>query len=239
MVNYTDQANRLNECLSRQLGQLQRYVKSNKGQADAKKTRVPLARPPAPLLTECIQELRTLQYTDKATKITEPAMGPFEKPVSLAVFPDYNQYVKHPMDLLTVERKAKASVYGTPEDFEFDVNLIFRNCETYNARRNGDHLVAMAKYAARQFRRLFYAKMKTYPYEDPASAAVPSSTKAESNEAVSVPSAPSSSATTGSSPPNKKIKLERAAPRISITAAQVTSAVMSLGKLPALSRWWR
>ena len=87
---YMEQANRLNECLTRQLDQLARYVKTSKGASDRLRSVQPvvLPRPPPALLLSVVAELRSLKYTDKATKITEPAMGPFEKPVSLAVFPD-------------------------------------------------------------------------------------------------------------------------------------------------------
>ena len=113
---YLDQANRLNDCLTRQLDQLARYVRTSKGASDRLRSVQPvvLPRPPQALLASLIQELRALKYTDKATKITEPAMGPFEKPVSLAVFPDYMQFIQEPMDLQSVERKVNANLYATP-----------------------------------------------------------------------------------------------------------------------------
>ena len=214
---YMEQANRLNEYLTRQLDQLARYVKSSKGASDRLRSVQPvvLPRPPPALLTSIVAELRALKFADKATKITEPAMGPFEKPVSLAVFPDYSQYVPEPMDLQAVERKATANLYATPEDFEYDINLIFRNCEVYNARRGGDHLVAMAKYGARQFRRLFYARMREF--EDPSSVPPPK-----------VEPVASSSRNESGPPAAKKIKISAAgvsrgksAPRISITASMM------------------
>ena len=118
------------------------------------------------------------------------------------------------MDLQSVERKVKAGTYETPEDFEYDMSLVFRNCETYNAQRKGDHLVSMAKFGAKQFRRLFALRMRTF--EDPASV----TTKEEQNELDAA------------SPANKKIKVEgggaattgKVVPRISITAARITSA---------------
>lgn len=92
-------------------------------------------------------------------------MGPFEKPVSLVAFPDYTQFVQSPMDLHTVERKVKGAAYSTPEDFEYDMLLIFQNCITYNSARKTDHLVSMAKFGMKNFRKLFGAKMK--PFDDP------------------------------------------------------------------------
>lgn len=143
-------------------------------------------------------------------------MAPFEKPVSLEAYPDYLQYVQTPMDLQTIERKVNSDAYETPEDFEYDCILVFKNCEAYNAARKGEHLVAMAKYAAKQFRRIFPLRMKSF--EDP------SSSIEEHSEA------------TGDD--GKKVKTEagagiakmRAVPRISITAAQVSSAQAQAAK---------
>ena len=92
-------------------------------------------------------------------------MGPFEKPVNTAVFTDYTSIVEQPIDLQQIERRIKSNGYPTPEDFEYDIQLIFKNCETYNATRNGQHLIAMAKYGARKFRMLFYNKLKAQLYE--------------------------------------------------------------------------
>lgn len=235
---YVEQANRLGECLSQQLDQLARYIKSSKGASDRLKAQatvssLKLPTPPSPLLLSILQEIRSYKYTDKATKITEPAMGPFEKPVSLTVFPDYAQHVQEQMDLQQVERKTKADTYKTPEDFEYDINLIFRNCEAYNSKRNGHHLVSMAKYGARKFRQLFYNKMRAF--EDPTS--VPAlSTERSPYAAVESELSntfPDNSLSANPSAP-KRIKLEvlgvdatprgKAAPRISLTAAQVSSA---------------
>ena len=156
-----------------------------------------------------------LQPLMMTRQITEPATAPFEKPVSIEDYPDYAQIIQTPMDLQTVEKKTKAGLYETPEDFEYDMGLVFKNCETYNAARKGEHLVAMAKYGAKQFRRVFGLRMRTF--EDPSSVA----TKEEQKETASA-----------MNPSNKKIKVESAggvskgksAPRISITAAQVSSA---------------
>ena len=154
-------------------------------------------------------------------------MAPFEKPVSLEAYPDYMQYVQTPMDLQTIERKVNGDQYETPEDFEYDCTLVFKNCEAYNAARKGDHLVAMAKYGAKQFRRIFPLRMKTF--EDPSSITA----NEEQTEASAL------------TPGNKKIKLEaggvtkmKVVPRISITAAQVSSAAAlaaKAAKLPTAS----
>ena len=143
-------------------------------------------------------------------------MAPFEKPVSLEAYPDYMQYVQTPMDLQTIEKKVNSDSYETPEDFEYDCMLVFKNCEAYNAARKGEHLVAMAKFGAKQFRRIFPVRMKSF--EDP------SSTVDEQGG--------------GTGGDGKKVKAEagagiakmRAVPRISITAAQVSSAQAQAAK---------
>ena len=230
---YIDYADRLNEVLSLQLDQLARYAQSSRGKADEKKSMLPveLPQPSSPLLLSVLEEMRALTYTDKGTKITEPAMGPFEKPVSLMAFPDYTNHVQQPMDLQTIEKKCKASAYATPEDFEYDMDLMFKNCEVYNSQRGGDHLVAMARYGSKQFRRLYYSKMKGL--EDPN--ALSASEKAELLSSVQADKSTSMANVT--SPMGKKLKPEaggvskgKTAPRISITAAQVSSAALSAAR---------
>ena len=66
-------------------------------------------------------------------------MAHFEKPVSLAAFPDYAQHVQFPMDLQTVERKTKSASYGTPEDFEFDCLLQAGRGESGNRCKHCTH----------------------------------------------------------------------------------------------------
>ena len=143
--------------MSQQLDALTRYDQSPKAiQARASAGSIGrLQKPPEALLLNILTDLRALTYTDRLTKMVQPAMGPFEKPVSLTLYPNYLQFVQTPMDLDRVEKKAKAGAYATPEDFEYDVHLIFRNCEAFNAPRKTDQLVAMGKYGAKEFRKLF------------------------------------------------------------------------------------
>jgi hypothetical protein len=218
---FTDQANRLKEVLTQQLEALNRYLRSTAGEAQKKVAQTTvvnsaLPKPPIPLLQSTLDELRVLKYTDKATKITESAMGPFERPVSVATFPDYPQHVQSPMDLQTVERKVKSEAYATPEDFEYDMLLIFNNCVAYNAARKVDHMVAMGKHGLKHFRRVFANKMRIF--EDPSAAVAPSPKEMEAKRQ----SPPEGGATQG---PPKKIKLElgvsrgKSAPRISLNLA--------------------
>ena len=212
-----EQAERLDQVLSQQLDQLARYDKSTKAQTDRQKASVPqtpIQKPPIPLLLSILDEMRALKYTDNATKITEPAMGPFEKPVSLTAYPDYMQHVAEPMDLTAIDKRVKSGGYDTPEDFEYDMTLTFRNCEVYNAKRNGDHYVKMAKFAARHFRRIFCAKMRTL--EDPVAAPV----AAESGE---VAEAPAKKVKVESSSPAATGSKGKTAPRITLSSAAVNA----------------
>jgi Bromodomain len=231
---FVDQALRINECLATQLSQLARYDKSMKGESERRKamqlfnpTRITQEmilpnQPPVALFLGVIEDMRALKYTDKGTKITEPAMTPFERPVSLHDFPDYLQYVSEPIDLQTIEKKVKSNDYETPEDFECDMNTMMKNCEVYNLHRDAQHPVSMAKFAIRKFRAIFYAKIQAY--EDPSSVvqAQPHGTSADG--------AANDETERSEMPPPKKIKIDvnaskgKSIPRISISASQVASA---------------
>lgn len=134
-------------------------------------------------------------------------MGPFEKPVNLVTFPDYGQHVPTPMDLQTIERKVKAGAYLSPEDFEYDVLLIFSNCVTYNAARKTDHLVAMGKHGIKQFKRLFASKMRSF--DDPSGGSVSGGSPKESSSSTTKDpqrkAPPEGAASQG---PGKKLKLD-------------------------------
>lgn len=149
-------------------------------------------------------------------------MGPFEKPVSLATFPDYSQHVPTPMDLQTVERKVKAAGYATPEDFEYDMLLIFQNCITYNTARKTDHLVSMGKSAMKNFRKIFSAKLK--PFDDPTSISttttpIPTPVPPEAAPAAVRKEPPAGTATQG---PSKKLKIETGASRGKVAGPKIT-----------------
>ena len=231
---FCDQATRLNQVLQQQLDALNRYVKSSAGLAAQKSTRMGIStstllpKPPIPLLLSILAELRDQKYTDKMTKITEPAMANFEKPVSVAVIPDYMQYVQTPMDLQTVERKIKNVQYATPEDFEYDMILMFQNCITYNGARKVDHLVALGRFGLKAFRRIFSARMKVF--DDPLSGSNHTIPLGMSSTGISSirKDPPMGASEQG---PSKKIKIDTSvisrgknAPRISLSAATMSEA---------------
>lgn len=160
-------------------------------------------------------------------------MGPFEKPISLATFSDYPQHVQSPMDLQTVERKVKGAAYATPEDFEYDMLLIFQNCITYNTVRKADHLVSMGKSAMKNFRKIFAAKLK--PFDDPSSVStattpVPTPAPVDRTTTAVRKETPVGGAQQGAS---KKLKIDTASsrgkiagPKINIAATAVTTAAV-------------
>ena len=58
---------------------------------------------------------------------------PFKKPVNLEEVPDYTEFIKHPMDLETMEKKLESRKnYRDKDAFIKDVQLIFENAKTYN-----------------------------------------------------------------------------------------------------------
>jgi hypothetical protein len=162
-------------------------------------------------------------------------MGPFEKSVSLAAFPDYAQTITSPMDVQTVERKVKAAVYSTPEGFEYDMLLIFNNCITYNSIRKADHLVSMGKYALKNFRKIFSSKIK--PFDDPLSVTAASSPKAApvpaESAAVAVRKDPPIGVAQQGAAKKLKIDVSRgkmAAPRITLSASASAAAAAAAAR---------
>ncbi|KAL3921486.1 MAG: hypothetical protein SGILL_002724 [Bacillariaceae sp.] len=215
---YCDQAKRLGTVMQLQFDNLNRYIKSTSGQnaqkaAQAAVSTVTLTKPPVPLLLSVLKEMRELEYTDKHTKYSEPAMTHFEQPVSVMSFPDYMKIVQTPMDLQTVERRTKSGQYLTPEDFEYDMILIFQNCITYNSQRKmADHLVNIGKFGLKSFHRIFNAKMKVI--DDPSSASLETGIRKE----------PPSGADQG---PAKKAKTENSGvsrPRITLSISTISEA---------------
>jgi len=47
-------------------------------------------------------------------------------------------------------------------DFEHDVNLIFKNCEAYNVPKRNLHIVNLAKYCAKAFRKQYSARIRAF-----------------------------------------------------------------------------
>lgn len=134
------------------------------------------------------------------------------------------------MDIQTVERKVRSGLYETPEDFEFDMVLIFRNCEVYHGTKKNEHRVALGKFGAKQFRKIFTLRLRES--DDPV--VIVQSPNNEVRKDSKRMASPSSQ----NNPPVKKIKIEnttggvskgKGAPRISIAAAPISVPVENGG----------
>lgn len=164
-------------------------------------------------------------------------MANFEKPVSVAIIPDYTQYVQTPMDLQTVDRKIRNVQYTTPEDFEYDIVLMFQNCITYNSARKMNHLVALGRFGLKSFRRIFSTRMKVL--DDPSSAkSTPALGMSGSGGASSSIRKDPPTAGDASQGPSKKIKLStsgggKMAPRISLSGSTLSEAQKAVTKTKA------
>eukprot|EP00586_Coscinodiscus_wailesii_P006030 CAMPEP_0172489522 /NCGR_PEP_ID=MMETSP1066-20121228/19577_1 /TAXON_ID=671091 /ORGANISM="Coscinodiscus wailesii, Strain CCMP2513" /LENGTH=1702 /DNA_ID=CAMNT_0013257455 /DNA_START=188 /DNA_END=5296 /DNA_ORIENTATION=+ len=159
--SFIEQAKRLQRYMEQEMGSLMRFDPANHSEAASILENPNSPVPRKTLLVALLQDLRAAQYTDRFTKLSEQASLPFEKPVDCTIFTDYRQYVETPMDLETVERSIEKGVYQTPEDFEYDVLLIFKNCEKYNVPKHNDHIVALARHCKKAFNRLYNQRMKS------------------------------------------------------------------------------
>ncbi|XP_077290896.1 bromodomain and WD repeat-containing protein isoform X2 [Arctopsyche grandis] len=79
---------------------------------------------------------------------------PFREPVSVNLLPEYQQIVKHPMDLSTVKKRLEGGVYRSPMEFAKDMRLIFSNSKLYNTNKKSQ-IYAMTLRLASLFEALF------------------------------------------------------------------------------------
>lgn len=88
--------------------------------------------------------------TIKAIKRLKDA-GPFLHPVDVIKLnvPLYYNYIKRPMDLGTIERKATVNAYEDPLQVVEDFNLMVSNCVRFNGEASG--ILRMAKNIQAQF----------------------------------------------------------------------------------------
>ena len=56
----------------------------------------------------------------------------FRDPVDTSVYTDYRDVVKTPMDLNTIRKKLRRRMYSSVKEWQDDVNLIWKNCQSYN-----------------------------------------------------------------------------------------------------------
>ena len=72
------------------------------------------------------------------------------------------QHVSNPIHLKAIDQKIEAEAYQHPEDFEYDVNLIFKNCEAYNLPKKYEVIIGISKCCAKAFRKLYSSRIKAY-----------------------------------------------------------------------------
>ena len=73
---------------------------------------------------------------------------------------DYPLIIKHPMDLGTVKKNLLDKVYNTFQDFLSDIDLIWKNCKTYNM--NGSEIVKMCNHCEKVFKKQMEKLFKNY-----------------------------------------------------------------------------
>ncbi|XP_047082021.1 transcription factor GTE10-like [Lolium rigidum] len=107
------------------------------------------ALPEATVMKQCEAILKKLM-TQKCSHI-------FNVPVDVEKLniPDYNDIIKHPMDLGTIKAKLDSGAYTSPSDFAAEVRLTFNNAITYNPRGHAVHDMAI------QLNKMFEARWKT------------------------------------------------------------------------------
>lgn len=73
---------------------------------------------------------------------------------------DYPTIITQPMDLGTVRTKLQNGEYKLFQDFMSDINLIWKNCRTYN--QNGSEIVKMANHCDKKMKQLIDKQFKNY-----------------------------------------------------------------------------
>ena len=85
---------------------------------------------------------------------------------------DYPKIITHPMDLGTVKKNLENGEYKLFQDFMSDINLIWKNCRTYN--QPGSEIVKMANHCDKKIKQLIDKQFKNYrvKFKTPADLAV-------------------------------------------------------------------
>ena len=73
---------------------------------------------------------------------------------------DYPTIITHPMDLGTVKKNLEDGEYKIFQDFMSDINLIWKNCKTYN--KAGSDIVKMATHCEKRMKALIDKQFKNY-----------------------------------------------------------------------------
>ncbi len=77
-------------------------------------------------LKPCVKVLNQLKNSKTSWLFREPV-----DPIALNI-PTYNEIIKEPMDLSTIEKNLKSNYYVTPTQFHADINKIIQNSFTFN-----------------------------------------------------------------------------------------------------------
>ena len=73
---------------------------------------------------------------------------------------DYPTIITNPMDLGTVKKNLENGDYKLFQDFMNDINLIWKNCRTYN--QPGSEIVKMANHCDKKIKQLIDKQFKNY-----------------------------------------------------------------------------
>ena len=73
---------------------------------------------------------------------------------------DYPTIITHPMDLGTVKKNLENGEYKIFQDFMSDINLIWKNCKTYN--KAGSDIVKMASHCEKKMKMLIDKQFKNH-----------------------------------------------------------------------------
>ena len=73
---------------------------------------------------------------------------------------DYPTIITNPMDLGTVKKNLENGDYKLFQDFMNDINLIWKNCRTYN--QPGSEIVKMANHCDKKIKQLIDKQLKNY-----------------------------------------------------------------------------
>ncbi|VAI46706.1 unnamed protein product [Triticum turgidum subsp. durum] len=114
---------------------------------------------PRPETSMVLPEATILQMCEGILKklMTQKCSHIFNIPVDAEKLniPDYNDIIKHPMDLGTIKKKLDSGSYTRPSDFAADVRLTFSNAIAYNPRGHAVHDMAI------QLNKMFESRWKT------------------------------------------------------------------------------
>lgn len=81
---------------------------------------------------------------------------PFLRPVSQTEVPDYYKIIKNPMDFARIKSKLNMARYTFNEEVMKDIELVFKNCDTYNTEGNEIYLAgaSLEKFVVKECKKL-------------------------------------------------------------------------------------